>query len=414
MGESIETVIVGAGVAGLSTSYSLKQLGREHLVLDAADRAAEPWRNHRWDSFTLVTPNWSLRFPDGEYDGPDPHGFMGREEIVRRFEEYIRRQQLPVRYGARVTAVRPEEDGRGFTVQTRDRAFQARNVILANGWCGIEKIPPFASKIPAHILQLRSGDYRNPRALPPGAVLVVGCGQSGAQIAEELYQSGRRVFLATGGASRAPRRYRGRDIFDWLVAIGFFDRSLDMLRAPQERRFSGPQLTGKGGGHTLNLHQFARDGVVLLGHLLGYQDGLLCVAPDVKDNLARADQAEQFLLKSIDDYIQRAGIDAPEDHPPVLTDAYRMPEVLALDLRAESIGTIIWACGYTYDASLVQLPIYDEFGLPRTRHGAAELPGLYYVGLPWLAKLRSGFLNGMADDAGYVAGHIAGRAGKVM
>ena len=194
MVESIETVIIGAGHAGLSTSYFLKQQGREHLVLDKASKPGDLWRSQRWDSFTFVSPNWTFQLPGGEYDGPDPDGFMTRDEIVGRLEKYVEKHQLPIAFNTRVTSVQPV-DGRGFLVQTQEKDYHARNVVAANGWFQVGKTPPFAAKIPPSILQLHSSSYRNPQSLPPGAVLVVGSGQSGAQIAEELYQSGRKVFL---------------------------------------------------------------------------------------------------------------------------------------------------------------------------------------------------------------------------
>jgi cation diffusion facilitator CzcD-associated flavoprotein CzcO len=207
MVESIETVIIGAGHAGLSTSYCLKQRGREHLVLEKASRPGNAWHSERWDSFTFVSPNWSFQIPGGEYDGPEPDGFMTREELVRRFEQYAEKYQLPIAYNQRVTAVLREDD-QGYRVQTSEAEYRARNVVIANGWFQVGKKPPFANKLPPSILQLHSSEYRNPQSLPAGAVLVVGSGQSGGQIAEELYQSGRKVFLATGTAPHEVERMR--------------------------------------------------------------------------------------------------------------------------------------------------------------------------------------------------------------
>jgi putative flavoprotein involved in K+ transport len=255
--ERIDTVIVGAGQAGLATSYCLSQLGHEHLVLEQAARPAHVWHDERWDSFTLVTPNWALKLPGAEYNGPEPDGFMPRDDIVAYFDRYVEEFQLPVRYNIRVTAVAPQ-DGDGYRVTTPDQTIAADNVVIATGYEQHLRIPPAAANLSPAITQMHSSHYRNPQSLPDGAVLVVGTAQSGCQIAEELYQHGRQVFLSVGGAGRAPRRYRGRDIFEWLYRCGFFDITSDKLPMPRER-FAAPHVSGTMGGHTLDLHQVARD-----------------------------------------------------------------------------------------------------------------------------------------------------------
>ena len=409
MPESIHTLIVGGGQAGLSASYYLKQLGCDHLVLDKALQTADSWRNQRWDSFTLVTPNLAFRLPGAEYQGEDPKGFMKRDEIVRRFEDYVRQNDLPVSYGVPVQSIQPEDGTGSYFVHTPSLVYRARNVVVANGWFQVGKIPTFAAKIPPSILQLHSGSYRNPQVLPPGAVLVVGAAQSGAQIAEELYQSGRKVYLATGGAPRAPRRYRGKDIFEWLSESGFFDRPIEMFTHLPGRIFVAPQLTGRDGGHTLNLHQFYRDGVTLLGHARDFVDGHLLLANDLKENVAKSDQGEKFLLKNVDEYILRSGLDVPEEQLPILTDAYQAPEITSLDLQATGIASIIWASGFQYDSSFLHMPILDEYGYPITHRGVSQYPGLYFMGIPFLSKLKSGFIFGVSEDAAYIAQHIANR-----
>ena len=249
---------------------------------------------------------------------------------------------------------------------------------MATGSFQKPKIPAFSANIPAGITQLHSGHYRNPGQLPDGAVLVVGSAQSGMQIAEELYQSGRVVYLCTGTAPRVPRRYRGRDIVSWLVDTGFFDQTVDKLPSPKARLVGNPQVSGKNGGHSLNLHQFARDGVKLLGHIAGAQDGKVMFTPDLKENLAKVDKAEKDIIGMIDKYIEANGINAPQETLPDLQDGYSVEVITELDLKSANINTIIWAMGYTADYSLVKLPITDEDGFPIQQARRHTIPWLVF------------------------------------
>jgi len=402
--ERIDTVIVGGGQAGMATSYYLTRNGREHVVLEQAAQAANAWRNGRWDSFTLVSPNWSVKMPGAEYDGSDPNGFMPRDELVAYFERYAERFQVPMQYNTRVLSVEPE-DGKGYRVQTDRGLFEAGNVVIATGWEQLPRIPPFATDLSPDITQLHSSAYRNPESLPAGAVLVVGSAQSGCQIAEELYQSGRQVFLATGSAGRAPRRYRGKDMFEWLFEIGFFNMTPDRLPVPRER-FAAPHLSGKQGGHTLNLHRFACDGVTLLGHLRSAEGKKISLAPDLHENLARADGFELQVRRMVDDYIGANGFDAPAEELPQLRDGYRQPIIEELDLEVAGINTIVWAMGYTFDYSLVKLPIHDARGFPIQTRGVTGYAGLYFVGMPWMPVLKSGILAGVGEFAEHIATNI--------
>jgi putative flavoprotein involved in K+ transport len=393
----IETIIVGGGQAGLATSYHLKQLGREHIIFDAADKPAHAWRNDRWDSFTFVTPNWSIRLPGGTYEGNDPDGFLPRDKIVAYFEHYVEKFDLPVQFNTTVTEVVPIEKG-GYQVTANAKTYQAKNVVIATGSFQQPKFPACAANIPGDVLQLHSGHYRNPRQLPDGAVLVVGAGQSGLQIAEELYQNGREVYLSTGFAPRVPRRYRGRDIVAWLLVTGFFDQTPDKLPSPKARFGANPQVSGKDGGHTLNLHQFARDGVTLLGHISGVQDGRVIFKPDLQENLARSDKAEKDIIAMIDKYIEVNGIDAPRETLPDLQDGYSAETITELDCKAAHINTVVWGMGYTFDYSLVKLPVTDEDGFPIQKCGVTQYPGLYFVGMNWLSKRKSAILLGVNED----------------
>jgi putative flavoprotein involved in K+ transport len=409
--ECIDTLIIGGGQAGLATSFCLKKQGREHIVLERADRPGAAWQQ-RWDSFTLVTPNWAFRLPGVEHPGDDRDGFMPRDEILRVFERYAASQKLPVRLGVDVTVVAPLVGRPGYLVRTVSAGtigsdFEAQNVVVATGMYQRPKIPAFSSALPTDILQLHSGQYRNPASLPPGAVLVVGSGQSGCQIAEELYMNGRRVYHSIGSAGRAPRRYRGKDTYEWLVLAGFFDRTPDMLPSPKARFAPDPHLSGAGGGHTLNLHRFARDGVTLLGHLRGAADGRLDVAPDLHESLSKADQFEAQLVKLIDGYIAKKCLDAPEERLPELRDGFDQAVITDLDVRNAGITSVIWAAGYRLDFSWVKVPTFDEDGYPVQQRGVTRYPGLYFVGLPWLHTRKSGLLLGVGEDAEYVASRIA-------
>ncbi len=401
MEQSIETLVIGGGQAGLSASYYLNQHNREHVVLELSGYPGSAWRDDRWDSFTLVTPNWTVRLPGAEYSGDDPDGFLPRREIIALFERYAAGNRLPLQYGVRVTSVDPLE--RGYRVTTSTDIWKAKNVIIATGMYQQPKKPAWHAGLPGDIHQAAAGKYRNPAALPAGAVLVVGSGQSGCQIAEELYQSGRVVYLSVGSVGRAPRRYRGKDIFEWLYKSGFVERTADKLPSPRARFAGNPQLTGKDGGHSLNLHQFYRDGVTLLGRVAGAENGRLHLASDLKENLAKVDQFEKNIIKMVDDYIQKNGIDAPEDQVAALTDGYQAPEIASLDLKQTGISTVIWAMGYDFDFSLVKLPVFDEFGFPVTVRGATHYPGLFFLGLPWLTTQKSGLLMGVGEDAAFIA-----------
>ena len=409
MSTKINTVIVGGGQGGLATSYWLTQQNREHIILEKAAQPANVWRNQRWDSFTLVTPNWQLRMPGAEYQGDDPDGFLHRDEVVTYLEEYIERFNLPIRYGIMVTSVEPTSDNTGYWVKTDETDFLATNVVIATGGFQKPKIPTFNANLPSNIQQLHSSQYRNPEMLPEGPVLVVGSGQSGCQIAEELYQSGRKVYLCVSRTTRAPRRYRGKDILVWADKIGLYDRTVDMLPSPAARFAPNPQASGKDGGHTINLHQFSRDGVTLLGHLQDIQDNRLILAPDLHENLAEADKFETELLEGIDKYISQAGLEAPPSDYSPISHGYEQEIITELALDAAGIQSVIWGTGYSFDYSLVRLSIVDEYGYPIQERGVTEYPGLYFVGLHWLHTLKSGLLFGVGDDAAHVAAHIADR-----
>jgi len=405
--ERIETVIVGGGQAGLSLSYRLTQARREHVVLEQAAQLANTWRNDRWDSFTLVTPNWQLRLPGFHYPGGDPDGFLARAEIVAYLENYARAFGPPVRFNTRVTSVDP--DAAGYRVTANESIIAARNVVIATGLFERPKLPAFSANIPHDVLQIHSGAYRTERALPPGAVLVVGSAQSGCQIAEELYQAGRKVYLCVGSAGRVPRRYRGKDSTWWLNEIGFFDQAASQLPSPKAKFAGNPHLSGKNGGHSLNLHQFAREGVTLLGRLKDAREDTLYLAPDLKENLAKVDKFEADVLRMIDDHIDAHAPGVPKETVPQLRDGYAVEERAEISLRSANIKTVVWAAGYAFDFGWVHLPVFDGVGYPVQTRGVTRFPGLYFLGLNWLYKRKSALFLGVGEDAAYLAETLAAR-----
>jgi putative flavoprotein involved in K+ transport len=405
--KEVETIIVGGGQAGLTVSYNLKLRGRNHVVLEQAEKAANAWRNHRWDSFTLNTPNWQSQLQGGGMSGNDPDGYLTRNELVTYFENYIELNELPVRYGVRVSAIKQSLSG--YSVETNAGCFRATNVVIATGVYQQPRVPRFTGALSPGILQLHSDSYRNPESLPEGAVLVVGSAQSGAQIAEELYQSGRKVYLSVSSSGRVPRRYRGKDVNWWSNALGLYDRTVGELTSPGNRFDAKPHISGAKGGHTINLHQFASDGVTLLGRVVELDDARVRLARDLHKNLAAADRFEANITAKIDGYAEQQGMAVPPEVLPKLTAGFEQPERDELDLRQADIKSVIWATGYSFDFSLVRLPILDADGYPVQQRGVTSYPGLYFVGMPWLHNARSGLIFGVSEDAGYVASHISMR-----
>jgi len=399
-----DTIIIGAGQAGLATSYYLKQQGRDHIIFEQAHQVASAW-SKRWNSFTLITPNWMTRLPGAPYTGSNPNGFMTRREVVNFFEAYVERFQLPIRFGIHVNSVAPLKPG--YRVSTNRGDFTAANVVVAAGFYQEPKIPSFSNNLPPNITQRHSSQYKNPNALPAGAVLVVGSAQSGAQIAEELYQCGRKVYLSVSSAGRLPRRYRGKDIAQWMEEIGAYARTVGQLKSPKDKYGSSAHGSGKDGGHTINLHQFARDGVILLGHVADVSGNRVSIAPDLYENLAKADQFEKDFVDSVDEYITSHNLQIAQETLPELSDGYLVDEILELDLDKFGISSVVWATGYRRDFSWVHLPLCDEYGYPRQIWGVTEFPGLYFIGLPFLHNGISGVIAGVGNDAEHIAAVIA-------
>lgn len=412
--DMLDVVIVGAGQAGLAVSYYLKRDGRRFVVLERG-RVGETWRSQRWDSFALNTPNWANVLPGYPYDGSEPDGFWRRDELVSYFERYVAKLDLPVRTGVAVTGVERAASGDGFIVRTNDpagEALQARSVVVASGILQTPRIPALSAEVPDSVAQLHTADYRSPDATPPGAVVVVGGGQSGCQIVEDLLKAGRTVYLCTSKVARLPRRYRGREILKWLVQGGFFDEAVDELEDPAIQFATQPQISGVGRhGHTVSLQQLERDGARLLGRLIGVDGGTLVADDRLPEYMAFADERSAKFKQDIDDYIARAGLDAPpvEDDPadaPAAPGAGRQAPT-RLDLVEADVGAIVWCTGFTGDFSWLHLPVLDDDGMPRHEEGISPEPGIYFLGFPWLRCRKSGLIYGVAEDAERIASAIA-------
>lgn len=403
--KQLDTVIIGGGQAGLTMSFHLTQSGREHLVLEK-DQMANSWREERWDSFTLVTPNRQMKLPGMEYEGENPDGFFTREEVVEYIDDFVESFDPPVEKGVEATAVEPAADGDGIVVRTDNGDYRASNVVVATGTFQEPRIPDFAKRLDGEITQLHSSEYRNPDQLPSGGVLVVGSGQSGCQIAEELHEAGREVHLSTGKAPRVPRRYRGDDFTRWFVRMGIADRTVDQLESPAERFDPNPHLSGKNGGHTINLHLLYRDGIQLLGRTTGARGTVVEFDPDLQENLAAADRFAREFKKGVDKFIEKQDLEAPEEDEPEPQDGYEAPTFTELDLKDARIRTVVWATGYEFDFSWVDFPVFDEFGYPIQEQGVTDQPGLYFLGLHWLHTIKSGLFLGVNQDALNVAAHI--------
>jgi putative flavoprotein involved in K+ transport len=401
-----ETVIVGAGHAGVVMSHRLGQAGRDHVVLDRRSTLGGSWQD-RWDDFRLVTPNWTVSLPGQPYDGPDPDGFMPRDEVVGRVAHYASTLGAPVHLGIEVARL-AVAGGSGFRLETSAGPIDADSVVVATGSYHVPRIPPLASGLPAAIAQLHSHEYRNEGELPPGGVLVVGSGQSGVQIAEELRDAGRMVNLSVGSAPRVPRRYRGRDIFRWLAdvatlgpKVGIGLPTVETLPDPRLRFAPNPHLSGHGGGHETNLRQLAAAGMTLVGRVAGIDGRRVQFAPGLSVSLDRADAFfGERLQPMIERYIALAGLDAPpDDRQPVRFDP---PEIEELDLEAAGITTVLWATGYRPDFGWIDLPILDEAGFPKQHRGVTDVPGLYFLGLLWQHTQASATLFGPMLDAPYL------------
>jgi putative flavoprotein involved in K+ transport len=404
LGARRSVVVIGGGQAGLAMSYCLKQRGIDHVVLEK-HRVGHEWRERRWDSFCLVTPNWQCRLPGFPYAGAEPKGFMVKSDIVRYIEDYVRHFEPPLIEGATATSLRAHPAG-GFALGTTAGDCHAHQVVVAIGGYHIPQIPRLAERLPDALVQIHSSEYRNPESLPDGEVLVVGTGQSGCQIAEDLHIAGRRVHLSVGGAPRTARRYRGRDVVEWLEDMGYY--SLPVSEHPLRERVrakANHYVTGRDGGRDIDLRQRAREGMRLYGRLAGAGGGKVHFAGDLRHNLDQADAVAESIKTTIDKLIAERGLAAPEEarYVPVWEPAAETP---TLDLGSTAITSVVWSTGFRADYRWIEVPIFDGRGYPVHHRGVTTARGLYFVGLPWQHTWGSGRFSGVATDAEYLAERI--------
>lgn len=406
-----QVIVVGGGQAGLSASYYLQKEDIDHLVIEKST-IMNAWRNKRWDSFSLVTPNWQCNLPGHPYRGDDPHGFMVKEEIIAYLTEFAEKLQAPVLENAGVTALTVVNPS-GYIVETTKGKFTTDQVIVAAGGYHKPIIPPMADRIPNAVFQVHSEQYKNPEQLPDGNVLVVGSGQSGAQIAEDLHLAGRQVYLATGDAPRCSRFYRGRDVVDWLADMKYYDVPVDKHPLREGvRDNTNHYVTGRDGGRDIDLRQFAQQGMELFGLLNDFDGENFQFAPNLGANLKRADETLNNINRRIDQYIEDNNIDAPDQnvYEPVWAP---QKERTNLNMEQAGIRSIIWCIGYTPDFSWLNAPIFNGRGYPQHTRGITPQSGLYFLGLPWLHTWGSGRFSGVSKDAEYITRYVVDHAQRV-
>jgi putative flavoprotein involved in K+ transport len=402
--EIVDTLVVGGGQAGLAMSEHLSKCGIDHLVLER-HRIAERWRTERWDSLVANGPAWHDRFPSMEFSDVGPDDFASKASVASYFEEFVERMNVPIRCGVEVLSVTKTKDGSGFSVATSHGLIQARNVVAATGPFQHPSIPPVVPEQDG-LVQMHSTVYRNPTQLNEGAVLVVGAGSSGAQIAEELLASGREVYLSVGPHDRPPRSYRGHDFVWWLGVLGKWQQKLPTVGAEHVTI----AVSGANGGQTVDFRRFAENGMALVGMTQSFQNGKLTFAPDLAMNVEQGDANYLSVLDEADAYIAREGLDLPLDLQ--AREVGPEPEcvknpILELNLEQAGITTIIWATGFTQNFDWLKVDAFDGQGKPQHLQGVSSEPGIYFLGLPWLSMRGSAFIWGVWVDAEFLADHMA-------
>ncbi|WP_256009396.1 MSMEG_0569 family flavin-dependent oxidoreductase [Desertivirga xinjiangensis] len=398
MKTNYEIIIVGGGQAGLSMSYLLKEKGIDHVIFEKK-RIADSWRSFRWDTFSLVTPNWQCNLPGYSYTGKDPYGFMVKDEIVEFLEGYVKSFDPPVEEDIEVLSVVRDELQDAFIVKTSKGVFTCKQAVICVGNFHSAPLPKVANKFPKHIAQVHSAHYKNPASLPEGEVLIVGTGQSGAQIAEDLHIAGRKVHLCVGNAPRCARLYRGKDVVEWLDMMKYYHLPVDKHPEGEGvREKTNHYVTGRDGGREIDLRKFALEGMKLYGVLTDIEAGQLQFAPDLKKNLDYADQVSENIKRKIDKYIAENGIVAPVE-PGYVPVWEPKEEPGSLAISDTNITSVIWCIGFGFDYSWIKLPVFNERGLPVHERGITSQLGLYFLGLTWQHTWGSARFSGVGKDA---------------
>ncbi len=400
--EETDTLIVGGGQAGIALSEHLGRLAIPHIVLER-DRIAERWRTGRWDSLRANGPAWHDRFPNLEFDCP-ADDFPTKDQYVEYFEAYVKKFDMPLRTGVSVNSVERQTAKQGFIVETSDGTIEAKRIVAATGPFQHPVIPPIAPKN-GQLTQLHSADYRNPEQLPDGAVMVVGAGSSGTQIADELQRSGRQVYLSVGAHDRPPRSYRGRDFCWWLGVLGLWD----LVAMEPGKEHVTIAVSGAYGGKTIDFRSLAHEGIILTGMTKSFTSGSVTFEADLVRNLSAGDDSYMQLLSKADAYIEANGLDLPEE--PEARAKMSDPDcvinpLLELDLEEVGVNTIIWATGYTQEYSWLKVNAFDEDNKPKHQRGVSSEAGVYFLGLPWQSRRGSSFVWGVWHDAKYIADQI--------
>jgi putative flavoprotein involved in K+ transport len=406
MAEDHDTVIIGGGQAGLAMSFHLRERGREHIVLERA-RVGERWRSERWNSLHFQFPNWSMRLPGMSYVGAEPDGFSHHTHITRFIEDYAKKIKAPVRENTEVSVLRRDSANGNYLIETQSGTIRTRNAIVATGPFQRSFTPNLGNGLPPSVYEIVAAQYRGPDELPPGAILVVGSGASGCQIADELYHSGRTVFLSVSRHRRVPRRYHGKDMFWWFEKLGRFDITIDTF--PNRKYPPSTVVTGVNGGYDVDIRRFAKEGAQILGHVQGISEGKVALASDVNEILNGADKAYADFIAAADTLLVQSDLrsslemDDSQSPPGIAKD---IETTQTLNLHEANIGAVIWATGHRFDFGWVRLPIFDSLGAPIQNRGVTSCRGVYFLGLHWMHTFKSGLLSFVGEDAAYLADYM--------
>lgn len=411
MTERHDIAVIGASHAGLSVSYRLGQRGLDHVVLERHDHVGHAWSHERWDSFTLVTPNWFLRLPDFAYDGDEPDAYLPRDEIVQYLDDFRVMVDPPVRFRTAVSGL--SRIGDDWLVETPGTALRVHDVVVATGYFHRPNVPALASDLPPGIVQFDPYTYRNPDSLPHGATLIVGSSMSGVQICEDFIAAGRDVIMAVGAGNRVPRVYRGRDAFAWMVDMGWLSKPVNSV-THAERYAASMMLSGARDRHGINLHSLAARGVTLTGRLKGIDNGVAHFDRDLNQRVVVSEAFCDEFKRTVDAFVDDHGLDVPgastentDEGFPLTGPLYDEPE--QIDLEAAGVTSVIWATGFTCDFDWIREPVLDGRGFPLQERGVSPLPGLYFCGQHWLHTFASGGFFGVGEDPAHIADHIACR-----